>query len=110
MTLFEMIGEVLFQPVVLVSAASIVILAYCAFVYRGRMLSFLREDKGFVRVARRGFWIDQLYEAIAGKVRQAGKYSGFTQTGDVNNNLAGLALGGVAVLIALLAWGGGVLL
>jgi NADH-quinone oxidoreductase subunit L len=110
MTLFEMIGEVLFQPVVLISAASIVILAYCAFVYRERMLLFLREDKGFVRMARRGFWIDQLYEAIAGKVRQAGKYAGFTQTGDVNNNLAGLALGGVAVLIALLAWGGGVLL
>jgi NADH-quinone oxidoreductase subunit L len=102
LTARSMIEIVLLKPLVIISIVSLCIVTWLAFGYKDRMMQFLKEDRGLAKALKHGYWFDDLYRVAARGLFFVGRKVSYTQTGDVNYNLAGIVLGGIVVLMILL--------
>jgi hypothetical protein len=65
------------------------------------MMQFLKEDRGLAKALKHGYWFDDLYRVASRGFFFVGREVSYTQTGDVNYNLAGIVLGGIVILLIL---------
>ncbi len=102
LTVREMIEKILLSPAVVVSIVSLCIIAWLAFVFKDRMIQFLKEDRGLAKALKHGYWFDDLYRVASRGIFFVGREVSYTQTGDVNYNLAGIVVGGIVILLILI--------
>ncbi len=102
LTVRQMIEAVLLSPLAIVSIISLSVIAWLAFSYKDKMIPFLKEDRGLAKALKHGYWFDDVYRAVAQALFFVGRRVSRTQTGDINYNLAGIVLGGIAVSLILL--------
>lgn len=102
LTVRQMIETVLLSPLAIVSIISLSVIAWLAFSYKDKMIPFLMEDRGIAKALKHGYWFDDVYRAVARVLFSVGRKVSRTQTGDINYNLAGIVLGGIAISLILL--------
>ena len=102
-TTVEMIQEVVAAPATYVALAAVALGAACWW-QRRRLAGITRQLQGFARMATDSFGFEAINRGIVRVTQGTAEALRVTQTGLLNWNVAGIAIGLIVVLIVV-AWG-----